>query len=104
VIARVTCPAAAPGGTCRDVAGLYTTSGKLPATISRRKRVRSATSLGKARFTLRAGTRKTERIHLTHTGLGLAKPHKTLRLRLILASRDALGDRQTRVYGVAVRK
>jgi hypothetical protein len=100
VIIRVACSSAAPGGSCRDVAALYTTRGKLPATISRH--ARGATSLGKARFSLRAGRRGSERIHLGARGRGLFRAITAVRLRLILASRDAFADVQTRVYGVIV--
>jgi hypothetical protein len=104
VIVRVGCSAAAPGGQCVDAAALYASSGKLPATLSRRTRTRKAASFGKARFSLRAGGHQTERIHLTRAGLRLVHGSTSVRLRLILASRDAFGDRQTRVYRVVVAR
>jgi len=105
VILKVRCPANANGGQCADAVALYTPAGKLPATVSGvTRRPRKAVLLGRAHFSVRAGTTLTTRIHLNHAGAKLASTHTSFRARLILTSHDLSRRSNTRRYTVTIKR
>jgi hypothetical protein len=102
VILRVSCPAATTGGKCDDVAALHASTGRLPATASK-KRSRRAKLLGKSRFSVTAGKTLRKRLRLNKAGRRLAGKRRRFPARLLITTRDGVGNADTARYRVSVR-
>jgi hypothetical protein len=87
------------GGSCNTAIDLYATGGSLPATATASR----ATLLGSARFTIRRGTTRTEKIHLDAAGRKLAKGRTRFTARLLVTSRAGSGPRVTDTDTVKVK-
>jgi hypothetical protein len=98
---RLRCPATTAGGKCLTVAGLYKKKGRLPVSVSKRRKARR---LARGRLSVTAGKTRTKRIRLNKAGRRLSKRSQTFRARLLLTSRDSAGNAKTRSYKVKVKR
>ena len=103
VALSVSCSAGTEGGSCRAVVALHAPSGKLPASASTR-RSRRAKLLGRARFSVAAGKTLRKRLRLNKDGRRLARKRSTFPARVLITTRDGVGNAHTARYRVAVRR
>ncbi len=76
---------------------------RLPATASA-KRSRRAKLLGKGRFSVAAGKTLRKRLRLNKAGRKLARKRRTFPARLLITTRDSVGNTDTARYKVTVRR
>ena len=90
VALRISCPADVAGGTCKNVADLQSVK-------------RKAKLLGRGRFSVAAGKTVKKRLRLNKAGRRLAGTRRKGRLRLVLTTRDQVGNLDRNRYQVTLR-
>ena len=90
VVMRISCPADVAGGSCKIVAALSSTK-------------RRAKLLGRGRFSVAAGKTVKKRLRLNKAGRRLARTRRKDRLRLVLTTRDQVGNLDRNRYQVTLR-
>ena len=102
VTVRVHCTSS--GASCSDGLAIYGPRGVLPATAARARKPAKATLLARGHLSVAAGKTSTIHLHLTRTGLKLARKHRSFQARLLLSLRPATGAVTSHRYAVTLKR